>query len=214
MTAHGVCYRRRSRPRRSRMPVRPQLVKVASSVARRVLGQLVRHEDQKLPKRRAVLVGQVKRATRRWVKEVSQMSCQPIILTENQMSEMSNHVRRIEKAKTLVCGVPSVEALADLRRGVENIFPLLEKSYRLLNSGVLDKFSDEELRVCAAGMRERDAIMTDIYEGSLRIGLEGIEPFPKLLAEFKAHQEKAQSQLEGILLSLSESFRDLLEKSA
>jgi hypothetical protein len=54
------------------------------------------------------------------------MSCQPatsqldtfetrIILTENQMREMDQRVRRIEDAKTLVCGIPSVEAQAQLR---------------------------------------------------------------------------------------------------
>jgi hypothetical protein len=101
-----------------------------------------------------------------------------------------------------------------LRHGFEMLLPILEENYRRLNSGALDAFSDEELRNLARDMKEWDAKMADIYNGSLRIGLGGIEPFPKLLAEFKAYQERAQSQLEGILLSLSESFKELLEKSA
>jgi hypothetical protein len=130
------------------------------------------------------------------------------------MREMDQRVRRIEDAKTLVCGIPSVEAQAQLRHGFEMLLPILEENYRRLNSGALDAFSDEELRNLARDMKEWDAKMADIYNGSLRIGLGGIEPFPKLLAEFKAYQERAQSQLEGILLSLSESFKELLEKSA
>lgn len=151
------------------------------------------------------------------------MSCQPtcansfethVILTDKQMREMSHHVRRIEDAKTLVCGVPSAEAIAQLRHGFEGLLPLLEENYRMLNSGVLDACSDEELREFAVAMKERDKKMSSVYEGSLRIGLAAIEPFPKLLAAFKAYQEKTQSQLEGILLSLNGSFQELVEKSA
>ncbi len=152
------------------------------------------------------------------------MSCQPIsctnnfetkvLLTEEQMREMNRHVRRIENAKTLVCGIPSPEAAAKLRRDFEALIPLLEEGYRMLNSGALDGFSDEQLREFLVGAKERDAKMFSIYEGSLRIGLAGIEPFPRLLAEFKAYQEKMQSQMEGIMLSLSDSFQELVEKSA
>jgi len=152
------------------------------------------------------------------------MSCHPancasnfetkVLLTEEQMREMNRHVRRIENAKTLVCGVPSPEAVARLRSDFEALLPLLGENHRLLNSGALDAFTDDELRAFVGGMKERDAKMSSIYEGSLRIGLAAIEPFPKLLAEFKAYQEKMQSQLEGIMLSLSDSFRELMEKSA
>jgi hypothetical protein len=62
-------------------------------------------------------------------------------------------------------------------------------------------------------MQERDAKMSCIYDGALRIGLSGIEPFPQLLAQFKGYQERFQSQLEGILLSLNDSFQDLVERS-
>jgi hypothetical protein len=124
------------------------------------------------------------------------MSCQPAryandfetkaLLTKKQMREMNYHVRRIEDAKTLVCGVPPPEAVAKLRRDFEAWLPLLEEGSCLLNSGALLK---------ERGQRTK---MSSIYEGSLRIGLAAIEPFPRLLVEFKAYQEKFQSQLEGV----------------
>jgi hypothetical protein len=135
-------------------------------------------------------------------------------LTRQRMVATKRHIHRIESAKTLVCGTPSPEAIAKLRHDFESLLPMLEEGYRALNSGVLDSLSDEELCEFVKGMQERDAKMSLIYDGSLRIGLEGIEPFPQLLAQFKMYQEKFQSQLEGILLSLNDSFQDLLKKSA
>lgn len=135
-------------------------------------------------------------------------------LTKRRMLLTKRHIHRIETAKVLVCGVPSGEAIGKLRRDFEALLPLLEESYRLLNCGVLDVYSDAELRELVTTMQERDAKMSFILDGSMRIGLEAIEPFPQILTQFKAHQERLQSQIEGILLSLSDSFHDLMEKSA
>jgi hypothetical protein len=134
-------------------------------------------------------------------------------LTQRRMRSTKRHIHRIESAKALVCGTPSPEAAAKLRHDFEALLPLLEEGYRLLNSGALDTCSDAELREFANGMQERDAKMSCIYDGALRIGLSGIEPFPQLLAQFKGYQERFQSQLEGILLSLNDSFQDLVERS-
>jgi len=137
-----------------------------------------------------------------------------MLLTEEQMREMESYVQKVVNAKTLVVGVPSRETVDRLRHNFESLMPLLEKMVRCLNSGVLDKCSDEELRGLATGMKERDEQMSAIYSGSLSIGLGAIEPFPVLLDQFKMYQERMQSQLEGIFLSLNGSFADLLEKSA
>jgi hypothetical protein len=135
-------------------------------------------------------------------------------LTKERMLKTKRHICRIESAKTLVCGVPSGEAISKLRHDFENLLPLLAEWTRLLNAGALDTMSDEELRAYVPTLKMRDAQMSFIVEGSLRIGLEAVEPFPHLLNQFKAHQERLQSQIEGILLSLSDSFQDLVEKSA
>jgi hypothetical protein len=152
------------------------------------------------------------------------MACQPVAeihnfeakvrLTKRRMLATKRHIHRIEMAKVLVCGVPSSETISKLRREFENLLPLLEEGFRLLNSGFLDTKSDAELRELLAEMQERNAKMSFIYDGSLRIGLGAVEPFPSLLSQFKAHQERLQSQIEGIVLSLSDSFQDLVEKSS
>jgi hypothetical protein len=151
------------------------------------------------------------------------MSCQPAEvhnfemqsrLTKQRMLRTKRHVCRIESAKTLVCGVPSGEALNKLRHDFESLIPLVDGGLRLMNSGALDTMSDTELREFVTNLQQRDRQMSFILEGSVRIGLEAVEPFPQLLAQFKALQERLQSQIEGILLSLSDSFQDLVEKSA
>jgi hypothetical protein len=152
------------------------------------------------------------------------MACQPVAeihsleartrLTRRRMSLTKRQIHRIEAAKALVCGVPSAEAISKLRRDFESLLPLLEEGSRALNNGGLDAMNDAELRELVTSMQERDAKMSFIYDGSLRIGLAAIEPFPQILAQFKAQQERLQSQIEGILLSLSDSFQELVEKSA
>ena len=136
------------------------------------------------------------------------------VLTKRRIQVTKRHIRRIETAKALVCGVPSEEAISKLRRDFEDLLPLLEERHRLLNSGELDNFGDLQLREVLVALQEIDAKMSFIYDGSRRIGLEAIEPFPQILAKFKAHQERLQSQIEGIMLSLSDSFQDLVVKSS
>jgi hypothetical protein len=74
--------------------------------------------------------------------------------------------------------------------------------------------SDAELRTVVTAMQENDAQISVLYQGALRIGLAAVEPFPQLLAQIKAYQERLQSQLEGILLSPSDPFQDLVAKTA
>ncbi len=152
------------------------------------------------------------------------MACQPISdirgfeartrITRQRVRETRRLIYRIEAAKSYVCGVPAADTLSELRRGFEGLLPLLEENYRLLNSGRLDTMADEELRQLVTSLQERDAKLSDIYEGSVRIGLAAVEPFPRILEDLKAYQGRLQSQIEGILLSLSSSFQDLVEKSA
>ena len=151
------------------------------------------------------------------------MACQPVAdihsfearahITRRRIQVTMRYIHRIETAKALVCGVPSGEAINKLRRDFEALLPLIEEGLRLLNGGWLDAVSDEKLRDLAATLKMRDTQMTDIFDGALRIGLGAVEPFPQLLAKFKALQERLQSTIEGILLSLSGSFQELVEKS-
>lgn len=150
------------------------------------------------------------------------MSCQAIArsdearerLTERRITVTRRQIHRIERAKTLVCGVPSAEAIAEVRNGFETLLPLLAEGVRVLNSGALDNATDEQLRELAAGLQDRDSKMAYILDASQKIGLPALEPFPHLLAEFQRYKEHFQSQLEGIMLSLNAPFQDLLSKSA
>ena len=135
-------------------------------------------------------------------------------LTERRITVTRRQVHRIERSKNLVCGVPSQEALNDLRRSFEALLPLLAEKVRDLNSGALDSMSDDELRQQVTTLQERDIKMANILDGSQRIGLPAVEPFPRFLAEFQAFKDQFQSQIEGILLALSDSFQDLVKKSA
>jgi hypothetical protein len=149
------------------------------------------------------------------------MACQPVVNANGfdspvllrQQQELAQHIREIEDAKSLVIGIPSSEATAKLRRDFEAIMPLLDKATRYINGGMLDNMSDDELRNFVVPLKDWDKQMGEILEGATAIGLQGIEPFPKLLAEFKQYQERIQSQVEGIYLSLNDAFRDLMEKS-
>jgi hypothetical protein len=157
-------------------------------------------------------------------KGVSIMACQPLAdipnfqarsrITKRRITETRRHIHRIEAAKALVCGIPSVEATTKLRRNFETLLPLLQEGYLMLNNGGLDAMGDEELRAVVTVMQENDAQISILFEGALRIGLAAVEPFPQLLAEIKAYQERLQSQVEGILLSLSDPFQSLVAKTA
>jgi hypothetical protein len=134
--------------------------------------------------------------------------------TRRSINATQRRIQQVETAKTLVCGVPSDEALKSIRLKFEELLPLLEEGARHLNSGYLDDCSDDELREIATALQNRDLKMASILEGSERIGLPGIEPFPRYLESLRVWKDRFQSQLEGILLSLNDSFPEVLEKSA
>jgi hypothetical protein len=135
-------------------------------------------------------------------------------LTRRRIRETKQHIRRIEAAKGLVCGTPSIAAIAKLRHDFEALLPMLREGCEVINSGGLDDMSDDQLKEVVAFLQQNDLKMSAIYDGSLRIGLGAIEGFPPLLDQFKNYQSRLRSQMEGILLSLNDSFQDLLEQSA
>lgn len=134
-------------------------------------------------------------------------------LTRRVVQSTRRRIHRIEMAKALVCGVVAADPLNDLRKQFEEMLPMVEEGLRILVCGSLDDLTDEQLRAMIAMLRERDVSMSKILDGSMRIGLEAIEPFPKLLTHFRKLQERLQSQIEGMVLSLDDSFQDVVSKS-
>jgi|SRR6266700_7590167 len=134
---------------------------------------------------------------------------------QRQVTSTKHHIQRIEIAKKLVCGVLTEDAVAGMRSDLEELLSLLEMQLeQILISGHLDSLSDKDLAQYAGCLQSYDAKITTILEGATRIGLEGVKPFPGLLSEFRKRQERLRSQIEGILLSLDDSFQELLSKSA
>jgi hypothetical protein len=135
-------------------------------------------------------------------------------LTARRLQLTTRRVHRIERAKELVCGVVAKTSLSELNRDFENVFPPLEELLQFLISGALDAEGDEVLKGLANTLQGYNVKISQILEGSVRIGLEAIEPFPQLLAALRTKQERLQSQIEGILLSLDDSFQETVAKSA
>jgi hypothetical protein len=132
----------------------------------------------------------------------------------HRVTEAEAYIGRITDAKKLVVGVPSQEVITTLRQNFEAMVPLMEQVCRWLNSGDLDKLSDDELRSNAVALGTITEKLAGVIEGGSRIGLEAVDPFPQLLSDIKGYRERLQSSLEGMLLSLNDSFADLMEKSA
>ena len=151
------------------------------------------------------------------------MACQPVThvnsqreradLTMRRMKEASFRIRRIERAKGLVCGVISEESQRDLRQRFDLLLPLLQEGLQWLRSGALDELDDDKLKSLLGELQECDRKMAIIIQGSVEIGLEAIEPFPNLLSHFRKYHEAVQSQIEGIMLSLNGTFQGLVTRS-
>jgi hypothetical protein len=149
------------------------------------------------------------------------MSCQtaiypaaPVRAFQRKARLARHHIRRIETAKRIVCGEVSDEPLKGLRRDFEKLMVLFDDVFQLLVSGYLDKVDDKELRSELESLQLTNAGVSEILKGAATIGLEGRAPFPALLSKLRENQARMQSQIEGILLSLDDSFQDLLSKSA
>ena len=91
---------------------------------------------------------------------------------------------------------------------------LFDDVFQLLVSGYLDTVDDRELKANLESLQLTNTGITEIVEGAAKIGLEGRAPFPALLSKLRENQARMQSQIEGILLSLDDSFQELLSKSA
>ena len=126
----------------------------------------------------------------------------------------SRYIVHIEKAKTLVVGVIANDAQTKMRREFESAIPAMDEFLQVLVSGALDGGTDEQLAALARTLQLMNEKMSTVIDGATRIGLEAIDPFPQLLAQFRAQQYRVQSQLEGILLSLDDSFQDVLANTA
>jgi hypothetical protein len=149
------------------------------------------------------------------------MSCQCVatcqtfkegILPRRRIEQTRRQIRRIEHAKTLVCGVVAANPLHELHKEFVALLSNLDGWLQSITSGCLDALDDDQLRSFLASLQSSDTGITSLIEGAERIGLEGCEPFPSLLAELRAKQERLQSSIEGILLSLDDSFQELVLK--
>jgi hypothetical protein len=148
------------------------------------------------------------------------MSCQtaiscgtPVWAFQKKARLARRHIRRIEVAKRIVCGEISDGPLKGLRKDFENLMVLFDQAFSLLVSGYLDHLPDQELKNTLEMLQSTNVKVSEILEGAGKIGLEGRAPFPVLLSKLRDNQEKMQSQIEGILLSLDDSFQELLKKS-
>ncbi len=135
-------------------------------------------------------------------------------LTMRRMKDATIKIKKIERAKELVCGVISVESQKTIRNILELLLPLLDEGIKWLRSGALDELDDEKLKTILGQLQTCDRSLTFIIKGSVEIGLEAIEPFPKLLSQLRAYHGAVQSQIEGIILSLNGTFQGLVKGSA
>jgi hypothetical protein len=136
------------------------------------------------------------------------------LVTRRRIQLAQRRIRRIENAKTLVVGVVAPDSQSSLRKLLEKVLVEIDEAVKLLVSGALDEMSDEALKTYASLLQDCNAKISAVLDGSVRIGFEAVEPFPALLSQLREKQGQLQSQIEGILLSLNDSFQDLISKSA
>jgi hypothetical protein len=152
------------------------------------------------------------------------MACQPLTRIDNfskreretrrSVHTATRYITHIEQAKTLVCGVIADDPKTKLRKHLEEVIPIIDANLQALAAGVLDGATDDQLRQQAEFLQIIDNKLSLIINGSIRIGLEAVEPFPRLLSELRMRQHRLQSQHEGILLSLNDSFQEAIADSA
>ena len=135
-------------------------------------------------------------------------------LTMRRIKDTKRQIWRVERAKELVCGVISDESQRDIRKSFEEILPLIQDGLTWMRSGALDELSDEQLKRVLSQLQECHKKLGWIIEGSVSIGLEAIEPFPKLLAQLRIDHDAIGSQIEGLMLSLNETFQGAVKGSA
>jgi soluble cytochrome b562 len=135
-------------------------------------------------------------------------------LTMRRMQETTRQIRRIEIAKELVCGVISKDSQRDLRKRFDDLIHLIDEGIKWLRSGALDELSDDQLKRVLGQLQSCDKKLAFVLDGSVAIGLEAIEPFPRLLSQLRDQHQTMQSQIEGIMLSLNTTFQGLVARSA
>src|SRR5438552_9726757 len=121
--------------------------------------------------------------------------------TRRRIQLAQRRIRRIENAKTLVVGVVAPDSRISLRKDFEKVLATVDEVVKFCVSGALDEVSDDELKILSDSLQENNAKISAILEGSVRIGLEAVEPFPALLSQLRETRGKLQSHIEGILLS-------------
>jgi hypothetical protein len=114
----------------------------------------------------------------------------------------------------MVCGEISSGPLAGIQKDLEKVLELFGPALSFLLSGYLDSLNDEELKATLKSLQATDEGITFILRGAEAIGLEGHAPFPVLLSQLKENQSLLRSQIEGIQLSLDDSFQELVKNSA
>lgn len=139
---------------------------------------------------------------------------QPVLAFQQKTRTAKHHIRRIQNAKRMVCGEITAGPLAGLQKDLEKVLELFAPALATLVSGYLDGLTDEELKSTLQSLQQTDRGVSKILDGAATIGLEGRAPFPKILLALRENQKRLQSQIEGILLSLDDSFREEVNKSA
>ncbi len=142
------------------------------------------------------------------------LQSRPVTAFRRKTRDARHHIRRIQNAKRMVIGEITPGPLAGLQKDFEKVLELFGPVLRLLVSGYLDGLSDDELKSTLTTLQETNDGISQLLKGATTIGLEGRAPFPKLLFDLKENQERLRSQIEGILLSLDDSFGELIKKSA
>jgi hypothetical protein len=138
----------------------------------------------------------------------------PVTAFRRRTRDARHHIRRIQNAKRIVCGEITAGPLAGLQKDLEKVLELFDPVLKLLVSGYLDGLNDDDLKSTLTCLQETNGAIDHVLRGAATIGLEGRAPFPKLLLDLRENQERLQSQIEGILLSLDDSFGELIKKSA
>jgi hypothetical protein len=144
----------------------------------------------------------------------SASQARPVAAFRRRTRDARHHIRRIQNAKRMIIGEITPGPLAGLQKDFEKVLELFGPVLSLLVSGYLDGLSDEELKSTLKTLQDTNDGISHLLRGAANIGLEGRAPFPKLLFDLRENQERLRSQIEGILLSLDDSFGELIKKSA